>query len=238
MACAKENQETFDELPNTDYVQYDKCKKHKNQDVKFYCSDHKICGCAECFLMYHCLCKREYVIDAATRFNKEGHLENMEQKIHDLETTHTDILSAIDSLTMETDRINRTVLNEIQSCLDSMKAMIEKFERTLFEEAKTRNLENLKKITVLKDDVLKVSGDIESNRSRLHTAIEPYQQFILALETDGKIKALRAKLSSIQHSCSIDYYTFLPSEGIKDLVKQAAPVGVISDVPVDQMQGM
>ncbi|XP_060551913.1 E3 ubiquitin-protein ligase TRIM33-like, partial [Ruditapes philippinarum] len=123
-----------------------KCKKHDDENIKFYCRSHDVVGCGDCIVLEHTLCKPEYIKDLAKTFADEDVHKSIVKRVEDLRKMKSDYEQEIEKSKEEIGKMNEKALKDIREFRREINTCLDEAEANLLSEMKKKSKENTAKL--------------------------------------------------------------------------------------------
>ncbi|XP_045193194.2 E3 ubiquitin-protein ligase TRIM33-like [Mercenaria mercenaria] len=204
----------------------EKCGKHDNEPIKFYCRTHDIVGCGDCIVLGHATCKPEYIKDLSKTFGNEDEFKNLVAKLKTLEEYKTENGKTIQKNKYEIELTNERALNEIRQFRSNINIYLDKAEANILSEVEQISAENTKMQTKVEQDVKTLISEIEEVKQKLNTQLHHgYSLFINAIRCKSKFDDIEKMHAKIKKEHVLKRFEFIRDENIAGILQAAHHLG-------------
>ncbi|XP_053389261.1 transcription intermediary factor 1-alpha-like [Mercenaria mercenaria] len=204
----------------------EKCEKHDNEPIKFYCRTHEIVGCGDCIVLGHANCKPEYIKDLAKTFKNGDEFKNVMEKLKIFETHEKESGETIKKNKDEALSMYDRALKEIRQFRSDINIYLDKAEANILSEVEKLATENTKMQRKLEQDVKVLTSEIEEVKQKLNTQLyHGNSLFINAIRCKSKFDDIEKMHAKIKQEHSVKRFQFNRDENISGILQAAQQLG-------------
>ncbi|XP_053398348.1 transcription intermediary factor 1-beta-like [Mercenaria mercenaria] len=221
------------EHTNTSREDVEKCEKHKNETVRFYCRKHDQVGCGDCMLFDgHGTCHLEYIKDISVNFRNGEEFKHLTEKLETLESDNNSIHINIQKSIKGNNEMNAKLIGYVKTFRKSINSYLD--------EAQANCLSYANKLHSEKDDLLKkkeagcqgIVSEIEGHKQKLDSEHNPDRVlFIHSVVVKSKLQLIEDAINKNRFSNEIDNIAFKPCEELCEIVTKSNSFGCFEQVP-------
>lgn len=193
----------------------EKCKKHDNETIKFYCRAHDVIGCGDCMILEHTACKPEYIKDLAKTFKTEEKFKELFAKVDQIDSMKMESEKRLKKNKKEMDLLKEKALKEIRQFRSEINNYFDKAEAEITSEVEKITSENTEQHKKLTEDLMSLVRDIEEVKVKLSFQENSNQEnayFIQAVLCKPQIETIEEKYRSLQYEKYLKRYEFVRSD--------------------------
>lgn len=207
-------------------VDVEKCKKHDNEVIKFYCRTHDTVGCGDCIIFEHKNCKPEYIKDMAKTYETEKNFKEMIEKLAMLESIKGKSEDLLTKNQREIYDLNEKALERIQQFRSDINNYLDKAEADVRLGMKELTTENFEQHKMLEQDMKLLVKQVEEVKKELNPGrASDTVSFILAVTCKPKIERIERKYEQIRHKNTLKKFEFVRSEKLAEFLKSSLSFG-------------
>ncbi|XP_053389245.1 E3 ubiquitin-protein ligase TRIM33-like [Mercenaria mercenaria] len=204
----------------------EKCEKHDNEPIKFYCRKHDIVGCGDCIVLGHATCKPEYIKDLAKTFKNGDEFKNLVKKLDMLEVYRTENAGTIKKNKDDIKLMNEKALKEIRQFRSDINIYLDKAEANILSQVKQIAAENTEMQRKLEQDVKGLTSELEEVKQKLNTQLHHgHVLFINAIKCKSKLGDIEKMNAKIKQEHSVKRFEFIRDENIAGILEAAHQLG-------------
>ncbi|XP_053387265.1 uncharacterized protein LOC128551023 [Mercenaria mercenaria] len=112
-----------------------KCVKHQNEEIKFYCLAHENFGCNTCITLSHKLCETAYIPEVSEKFSTHFEYLHYEKCIQDLKESCAVNICKLEADIVRIEKQYTNVMSEIKKRRQEVQVYLDKVQLQLEDEA-------------------------------------------------------------------------------------------------------
>ncbi|XP_045174526.2 uncharacterized protein LOC123535838 [Mercenaria mercenaria] len=169
----------------------EKCVIHKNEIIKFFCTEHEFLGCTDCITLNHRTCKIDYIPDKCAGI---GDSDEYRKMLRELDQKMKDIDAVIKMATLQDNQIDSSydhVIKEIIKFRKEINDRLDELQKQVQTEAEKKKLKDKQTVknvldtcTAVSSDIKKVKSDLQDNK----TSQQNGQLYIMIKQAKSKLK--------------------------------------------------
>ncbi|XP_053401483.1 transcription intermediary factor 1-alpha-like [Mercenaria mercenaria] len=204
----------------------EKCEKHDNEPVKFYCRTHDIVRCGDCIVLGHATCKPEYIKDLAKTFKNGDEFKNLVKKLDMLELYMAENAEIIIKNKGDIELMNKKALKEIRQFRSDINIYLDKAEANILSQVKPIGTENKMLQRKLEQDVKALTQGLEEVKQKLNMQLHHGNAlFINAIRCKSKLDDIEKMHAKIKQQLSVKRFEFIRDENISGILQAAQQLG-------------
>ncbi|XP_053401484.1 transcription intermediary factor 1-alpha-like [Mercenaria mercenaria] len=204
----------------------EKCEKHENEPIKFYCRTHDIVGCGDCIVLGHATCKPEYIKDIAKTFKNGDEFKNLVKKLDMLELYRAENAKSIQKNKEDIELMNEKALKGIRQFRSDINIYLDKAEANILSEVEQLASENTKMQRKLEQDVKALTSEIEEVKQKFNTQLyHGNELFINAIRCKSKPDDIEKMNAKIKKEHVLKRFEFIRDENISGILQAAQQLG-------------
>ncbi|XP_053383736.1 uncharacterized protein LOC123536695 [Mercenaria mercenaria] len=199
----------------------EKCQIHKNEIIKFFCTNHEFLGCTDCITPSHRTCKIDYIPDKCAGIRDSGEyretMKALEQKMKDVAVVIKKATLQDKGLDLSHDHVVKETVkfrNEINDHLD-------KQQKQFLTDAEKKKLKDKQTLKNVLDTCAAVSSDIMKVKSSLQdskTSQQNGQLYIMIKQAKSNLKLDDLKNAQETLDKTSIQYTFERNKELENLL--------------------
>ena len=214
---------------NIEYLE--KCKKHLNELVKFYCPHHKKVGCGDCMVLDHKACKIEYIPDIASTFKDSGDFKELSDCVKVCQDEVNEMCDSIKEHKRHIRETHESFVNNVDMFKEEIIAHVNKMTNAMLKQGKDKMTSDMKKMLKLEEE----SKTLMNELSRLMETIDahvdkPNKLFVNSITQKALLEQLNHQLDSLKSQNMIEKYEFRRDGGMERLVKECKQLGLLQTI--------
>ncbi|XP_053401908.1 transcription intermediary factor 1-alpha-like isoform X2 [Mercenaria mercenaria] len=196
---------------------------HKNEIVKFFCTNHEALGCTDCITLNHRVCKIDYIPDKCAGI---GDRDEYKETLRELDQKLNDIDAVIKKATLQDKEIDSSydhVVTEIVKFRKEINDRLDQLQMKIQTDADKKMLNDKQTVKNVLDTCTAVSSDIKKFKSSLQdskTSQQNGQLYIMIKQAKNKIKLDKLKTAQESLDQTSIKYTFQRNKELENLTKQ------------------
>jgi hypothetical protein len=196
----------------------DKCHKHVQEIVKFYCPTHEITGCGDCIIREHKSCDVVYITDISIGLDETEYIGKVVKEIDTSSEKVKELQNKIQTNIKSAHGVHSTFTCDVHLFKEKILEKVEKLTVDACEQAtgiKTETLSLLGKLEIEASDIME---ELHSMKMTTKTEKnEPIKYFITAKRLGKRLDDLKEKLTDIDKKNVAREYTFLKTRNIEKI---------------------
>ncbi|XP_053386940.1 transcription intermediary factor 1-alpha-like [Mercenaria mercenaria] len=212
----------------------EKCKKHDDEAIRFYCRKHDIVGCGDCIILEHSTCKPEYIKDLSKNVQETEDFINLKRKIEQLELENKATYENVQKNRKDYKGMHEEVLTKIRKFRTDINIYLDKAEAAIISEMKQLMSNNDKLLDKLDTDCAKYLSEIEGLYQKLDPTVHRENVlFIQTVRSKASVLEIEHELSkTVQSVCEVKCYEFVSNQHLSSIIKSREKLGQlnISDI--------
>ncbi|XP_053373384.1 uncharacterized protein LOC128546578 [Mercenaria mercenaria] len=196
---------------------FEKCKHHGKEAVKYYCRKHDVVGCGDCMISGHGACKPEFIKDISEDFKENDEFKNLVRKLEKMTSAIVDSEKKIQDDKRKVKSMHELAVKELREFRTDINEYLDKAEDEL-NHLKSKN-ESL--LTKLDKDCKLLSTNLAGVKKETNAEIyHGSSLFIHSVECKPKVLDTENAINQLQLESNIEKITFVPD---KRLLSISAP---------------
>ncbi|XP_060569315.1 E3 ubiquitin-protein ligase TRIM33-like isoform X2 [Ruditapes philippinarum] len=219
----------------------DKCHKHVQEIVKFYCPTHEVTGCRDCIIFEHKPCDITYITDISIGLDETEYIGKVVKEID----TSTEKVKELQSKI-------QTNINSTHTVHKKFTCDVHQFKERILEKMDKLTVDACEQATGFKTETLSLLGNLEIEASNIMEELssmqmtteteknEPIKYFITAKRLGKRLDEIKKKLTDIGTKNVAREYTFLKNrnmENIENAIETCKGIDFIQNCEKDVKQG-
>ncbi|XP_053383739.1 uncharacterized protein LOC123535818 [Mercenaria mercenaria] len=199
----------------------EKCHIHKNEIIKFFCTNHEFLGCTDCITLNHRTCKTDYIPDKCAGIGDSNEcretMRALDRKIEEMDALlkkatlqDNEVDSSYDHVIKEITKFRK----EINDRLDQLQKQIQtEADKKKFTDKRTvKNV--IETCTATSSDIMKFKSSIQDSK----TSQQNGQLYILIKQAKSKLKLDDLKNAEESLDQTSIQYTFKRNKQLENLL--------------------
>ncbi|XP_053401482.1 transcription intermediary factor 1-alpha-like [Mercenaria mercenaria] len=204
----------------------EKCEKHDNEPIKFYCRTHEIVGCGDCIVLGHATCKPEYIKDLEKTLKNGDEFKNLMEKLKMFESYKKKNGETIKNSKDEAKSMYDRALKEIRQFRSDINIYLDNAEANILSQVEQLAAENTEMQRKLEQDVKALTSEIEEVKQKLNTQLyHGNALFINAIRCKSKLGDIEKMNAKVKQEHSVKRFEFIRDENISGILQSAQQLG-------------
>ena len=219
----------FSSSTGTSGLLQDKCSKHVEENIKFYCSKHETIGCGDCMISEHKTCEVSYIAEVTMGLEENEYLEKV---VKEIENCCNDIKeydgkikrnihrnhAAYKRFTDEADNFKQEIVNKI-----------EKLTVDVCKKADGIKTENLSKLQKLEKEISDITEELSTMKETAGSEKnESSNSLLLAIRLRERLTKIEGRFTEIDKMNQVPEYTFLKCSSIEKAIDNCKCVDLVN----------
>ncbi|XP_045175653.2 uncharacterized protein LOC123536503 [Mercenaria mercenaria] len=169
----------------------EKCHKHQNECIKFFCTNHEFLGCTDCITLNHRTCKIDYIPDKCARIGDSGEyretMKELDRKINEMDA----MLKKATLQDKEVDSSYDLVIKEIIKFRKEINDRLDQLQQQIQTDAEKKKFTDKQRVKTVIETCTATSSDIMKFKSSLQDSKSSQQNgqlYILIKQAKSKLK--------------------------------------------------
>ncbi|XP_053391559.1 uncharacterized protein LOC128554319 [Mercenaria mercenaria] len=201
----------------------EKCHTHKNESIKFFCTNHEFLGCCDCITLNHRTCKLDYIPDKCAGIeDSDDYRETMrqlDQKLKDIDA----ILKKAIQQDKEVDSSYDLVIKEVIKLRKEINDRLDQLQKQIQTEADKKKLIDKQTVKKLIETCTAAYSDIKKFKTTLQdskTSQQNGQLYILIKQAKSKLTLDDLKNTQESLDRTSIQYTFERNKELETLLSK------------------
>ncbi|XP_060593264.1 E3 ubiquitin-protein ligase TRIM45-like [Ruditapes philippinarum] len=199
----------------------DKCPKHVEEKINFYCEAHEIVGCGECIIHEHKTCEVLYISDVTRGQNEHEYIEEV---VKEIENCSNEIKEYEKEIHRNIAKMKAAHVKFTCDAERFKQEILEKIDKLIFDACKQASFiktDTLSALGKLKVEVSNITDELSSMKTKAGMEKnEPTGNFVMALWLRKRLKEIEEDLIEIGKRTIGTKYRFLKNENIEQEVEK------------------
>ncbi|XP_053383720.1 uncharacterized protein LOC128549950 [Mercenaria mercenaria] len=215
----------------------EKCLIHKNEIIKFFCTNHEFLGCTDCITLNHRTCKIDYIPDKCAGI---GDSDECRKILRELDQKIKDIDAVIKMATLQDKQKQSSyddVIKEIIKFRKEINDRLDQLQKQIQREAENKKIKDKQTFKNVLDTCAAVSSDIKRFLSDLQdnkSSRQDGQLYILIKQAKSILKLDGLKNAQESLDKTSIQYTFERNKELENLLTKQDVFGTLNLVTLVQ----
>ncbi|XP_053386841.1 E3 ubiquitin-protein ligase TRIM71-like [Mercenaria mercenaria] len=191
----------------------EKCNRHTNEQIKFYCRTHDIVGCGECMIPDHSGCNPENIKGFAKGYEVTEDFKCLKKKLKGLSVSNDDNKIKVHENQKAIKSMYERALKDVRKFRKDVNDYLDKAEIYIINEAKDIENRNASLLTKLEQDCQLLSSKITEIEQILNKELySDSALFIQTVNCKPLVLAIEQGVSRVQTTNCTKEFVFVPEK--------------------------
>ncbi|XP_045184601.2 uncharacterized protein LOC123542702 [Mercenaria mercenaria] len=200
-------------------VNVEKCTKHTDETIKFYCRKHDMVGCGECMIPAHSVCQPENIKDITIEFQTTEQFKSIMRKLENFMSANIERERVIQENKKTNNNRKGEALKVIKDFRTEIDMYLNNAEANMIQEVNCITCGNDKMITEYEQACRLLHSKITEVMKKLD--VELYQERALFIQTIGcmaPIREIELEISQWQTKRDTKPFEFIPDQLLQGIM--------------------